>query len=97
MNTVLQMSNILKWTEQRTKILTKSIETLKALINAGIRMQDMKTTMISYYLNERHQLMAIKMANQSDAFTDPFIIQSALVDFIRHKFDQKYFLSIRPV
>lgn len=84
LNTILDTTTHLNWVLPRVNTLIDSQETIKALMEAGVRMLELKTAVIAYLLNHGRPKEALEIASRSTSTVDPFIIKSALIKYIKH-------------
>lgn len=83
LNVILDSKTLQSYILPRVNTLIDSQETIKALTEAGIRMLELKTAMISFLLNKERPKEALDVASRSTSTVDPTIIVPALTKFIR--------------
>ncbi|XP_055324075.1 leucine-rich PPR motif-containing protein, mitochondrial [Sitodiplosis mosellana] len=82
-NTILDTTTLLDWVLPRMNTLIDSQETLRALTDAGVRMLELKTAIITFLLNNNRPKEALDIASRSTSPIDPSIVKPALSKFVR--------------
>lgn len=82
LNTTINMSSILSCIDSQY-IESISVETVKALIDAGVRSDDAITTMLCDYLNKDRVEDAIEIVNITNDAIDIGVVVPALINYIK--------------
>lgn len=85
LNTLPDTATILKWILPRANTLINSVETVRALHEAGIRMFELKTATIAYLLSKNRPKEALNICDRSNSHIEPFIVQPAIGNYIKTK------------
>lgn len=83
LNVILDTKTLESYVLPRVNTLIDSQETIKALTDAGIRMLELKTALITFLLKNNRPKEALDIASRSTSTIDPTIIVPAISKFIR--------------